>query len=235
MYDGVMFPAPRGSPGFRHRDSIRISQRRGVHSSAPRVQARTRQEHAAAGRPPAAGLYRRAGARERRLLVGDRLHRLRGDGGDREALRRRGAVPAPRGVRRRHLARHRVAGACADRAAAAGARPGTPSACCGPPARFAPPPRSAVPGASSWPPTAWTRCARSRNARSIPARCGWSRATGWCRCCSPAAKGNLGDVAPTPPAVAQHAVPGAAAGVRAERVAGNRVDARGAREAYHCG
>ena len=67
------------------------------------------------------------------------------------------------------------------------------------------------------------RCARSRSARSIRARCGWCAAIGCVRCCRSGSGAGRA-------AVAQHAVSGAAAGLRAERVARDRLDARRVRE-----
>ena len=125
MYDGTIIPAPGGSPGPA--DTVTAS---GTPSAVAFIPARHGSKRVPgknirllAGHPLLAYTDRARG-RERRVLGGDRLHRLRRDGRDRPALRRRGAVPAARGIRRRHLARHRVAGACADELRAAGAHVG---------------------------------------------------------------------------------------------------------------
>ena len=157
--------------------------------------------------------------------VGDRLDRLGGDRGDRAALRRRGAVPAAGGVRRRHVARHRVGRAHARRAAARRAGAGTASACCGRPARSGRRTRSAARGRTFIAQDGRRFAARGREVHAASrARCGSCAASGCCRCCRSAHRPDA--------AVAQHAVPGAAAGLRAERVARDRLDARRLRAAH---
>ncbi len=164
--------------------------------------------------------------RERRVRRGDRLDRLRGDRGD------RARTTAPRC---RSCGRPQFAGDTSpdiewlEHTLAELRRPGPDLGLLQPAAADQPvphgrhdPPRLAALRCRS---RLSTRCGRSRSARSTRARCGWCAASGCCRCCRSSQRG---------PAVAQHAVPGAAAGLRAERVARDRLDARRVRAAHDC-
>ena len=106
-------------------------------------------------------------------------------GRDRAPLRRRGSVPAAGGVRRRHVARHRVGRVHARQSCAATGRRWD---CFQPAAADQPVPHGRHDpsrlGAVHRRRRASIRCGRSRSARSIPARCGSCRAIGCCRCCS---------------------------------------------------
>ena len=151
-----------------------------LHSRPRGLQAGAGQEHPAAGRPPAAGLHDRGGARERRLRRRHRLHRLGGDRRDRRGT----TAPRCPFLRPAELAGdlspgHRAGSARPRRARA---RPGagtTASASCARRARSGrrghDPARVA---ARSRPRTAPTRCARSSGAAAPGQDVGASTASG---------------------------------------------------------
>ena len=142
--------------------------------------------------------------------------------GDRAALRRRGAVPAAGGVRRRHVAGHRVA-----RAHAGGARSDAGATWdCFSLLRPTSPFRTADTIRRAW---AHVHGAGGRRfaARGREVRAASGQDVGRARRADVSAAAVRSGGA----AVAQHAVSGAAAGVRAERLARDRVDARRAASA----
>ena len=165
---------PLLKPGPAKPDTIPpdVSLGRRVHPGAARLQARSRQEHPHAGRPPDDRLHDRPGARERRVLRRS---------SSRPTPKRLPPSPATTGPRCRFCARPPLP--ATPRPTSSGWRtrspssvrpgaPGTPSASCGPRAPSAPPRRLAGGSRASRRRPAPTRCGRWRSARSIRARCG---------------------------------------------------------------